>query len=291
MMVLFQNKLIYLGYLPPGSRHEPHTADKQMAGLVVRKVEITTADRVRLRGFTVEKEEGKAKEKDGPVVVYFQGNAGNMIHRLGLFRTMVEAVPELTVVGICYRGYGSSSGRASERGLERDAAAMMAYVKAAYPVARPIYMYGHSLGGAVAVQQLVRDNKSGCGERIRGLVLENTYTSIEDMVRALYPRYTPYPWLAKYFLWNRWPTLRRISQIHQPILFLCSERDELVPPEHTQRLYDAASQSTHRVLVRFTKSTHMDIFLVEPQLFQSTLRSFFLYCPHDTNNNNNNKQL
>ncbi|KAI9491891.1 Alpha/Beta hydrolase protein [Zychaea mexicana] len=283
MLVLFQSKLIYMGYIPPGSRHERFTSDKAIGGLSITEQTVWTPDKKQLRGFAVERSDVKQKEEQQqPIIIYFQGNAGNMIHRLDLFNTMLKAVPNATIVGICYRGFGSSSGRASERGLRIDAQTILNHVCSTYDSAdnnsskrkRPIYLYGHSLGGAVAIGLLAASNPEK-QHRIHGLIIENTYTSIQAMVQALYPRYTPYPFIAKYFLWNHWPSLEHISKIKTPILLLSSEKDEIVPPDHMHQLYDAASKSnSSTTIAKFRKSTHMDMYQVEPALYKSALSSF-----------------
>ncbi|KAI7851424.1 Alpha/Beta hydrolase protein [Circinella umbellata] len=292
MLVLFQNKLIYMGYLPPGSRHEQLTTDKIVGNLNITEQTVQTTDRKQLKGFVVERKhhtDEKALNKNqqqpkSPIIIYFQGNAGNMIHRFNLFNTMLKAVPDATIVGVCLRGFGSSSGRASERGLEKDAQSILNHVYSTYDNnnnnnnnklkrKRPIYIYGHSLGGAVAIGLLAK-SKEQYQKRIHGLIIENTYTSILDMVKTLYPRYTPYPLIAKYFLWNHWPSLTLINKIKIPILFLSSEKDEIVPVEHMDELYDAATSSTQCTMVKFPRSTHMDIYQVESGLFKSALSSF-----------------
>lgn len=279
MMVLFQNKLIYLGYIPPGSRFEDFTPDKVPSGLRVSEETVWTSDKKQLKGFSVESK--NPKESQGPVMIYFQGNAGNMIHRFDLFKTMIQAVPDLSMVGICYRGFGSSSGRATEKGLQRDASAIFKHVCDKYDKHRPIYLYGHSLGGAVALSLLASSSAlDGNKNRIRGVILENTYTGIEQMVRALYPRYTPYPFIAKYFLWNRWPSMEKIAKVTCPILFLSSCKDEIVPPSHMQHLYDAASKSSFKELIQFPKATHMDMYQIESAAFKSAIKKFISSTSH-----------
>ena len=309
MLVLFQNKLIYMGYLPPGSRHEEFTADKIVGNLNITEQTVQTPDRKQLKGFAVERKLSDSNQKvlskdqpqqKGPIIIYFQGNAGNMIHRFDLFNTMLKAVPDATILGICLRGFGSSSGRASERGLEMDAESILHHVYLTYGNnnnnnnnnnndnsntnkmrrKRPIYIYGHSLGGAVAIGLLAKSDEE-YQKRINGLIIENTYTSILDMVKTLYPRYTPYPLIAKYFLWNHWPSSTLINNIKIPILFLSSEKDEIVPVEHMEELYTTAASSTQCTMVKFPRSTHMDIYQVESGLFKSAIRSFI--------NSNNNK--
>ncbi|KAF7723193.1 Alpha/beta hydrolase domain-containing protein 13 [Apophysomyces ossiformis] len=169
-----------------------------------------------------------------------------MIHRFGLFKTMVDAVPDLTIVA--------------------DAMAILNFVHQRYPT-RPVYVYGHSLGGAVAIDICQK-------VPVRGLIVENTYTSIQDMVQAMYPRYTPYPFIAKLFLWNHWKSDKKISKVQAPILFLSADKDEIVPSSQMQKLYTLATHSTYRKFVRFPRSTHMDIFTAESTAFKSSLREF-----------------
>ncbi|KAI9254516.1 Alpha/Beta hydrolase protein [Phascolomyces articulosus] len=299
MLVLFQNKLIYMGYIPPGSRHEQCTPDKIPSNLNITEQTIQTPDRKQLKGFVVERKQNgntfsmtqdlpsQQEEQRRPIIIYFQGNAGNMIHRFDLFNKMLQAVPEATIIGICPRGFGSSSGRSSERGLEIDAQCILHYASSssAFDIHRPIYIYGHSLGGGVAIGLLAKNVNQQ--QRIHGLILENTYTSILDMVKTLYPRYTPYPLIAKYFLWNHWPSLTRIHKIKTPILFLSSEKDEIVPAEHMQKLYNKfmtmSGCSDGSRMVKFPRSTHMDIYQVESVAFKSALHTFI--------NDNNNKVI
>lgn len=37
-----------------------------------------------------------------------------------------------------------------------------------------------------------------------------------------------------------WPSIDRIGEIEVPILFIVGLQDEIVPPTHVQRLFDAA---------------------------------------------------
>ncbi|CDH57066.1 bem46 family protein [Lichtheimia corymbifera JMRC:FSU:9682] len=277
---LYLYKLIYLGYIPPGSRHERFTFDKTLSGLDIKEESVWTSDRKQLHGLTVKKQDANDHHHHGPILLYLQGNAGNMNHRLPLFKTILAAVPSLTIVGICYRGFGSSSGSATEKGLRIDARSMFQHVQRNHGggLDRPIFIYGHSLGGAVAIDLVSQLEKEGKGNLVKGLIVENTYTSILDMVQAMYPRYTPYPLIASYFLWNHWPSLQRIKDIRAtPVLFLSSSKDEIVPCEHMQALYNAANPQ-NRSITHFSRSTHMDMYTIETNRFQHTLAEFIKSC-------------
>jgi hypothetical protein len=60
---------------------------------------------------------------------------------------------------------------------------------------------------------------------MRGLILENTFTSIPDMVDHLFGPLSYFKWLI---LRIRWDSLRTIPHITAPILFLSSDDDEVL---------------------------------------------------------------
>jgi len=114
-------------------------------------------------------------------VITFHGNAGNIGHRIpiaGLLQDHYGA----NVLMLEYRGYGSSTGTPNEKGLNIDAQTGLDYVRQ-----RPdlkdtkIVIYGQSLGGAVSLSVVARNQAAG---DIKALVLENTFLSI----KALIPR-------------------------------------------------------------------------------------------------------
>ena len=60
---------------------------------------------------------------------------------------------EVNIVIVGYRGYGHSQGSPSEAGLERDADAILNWALQHKEINnQKIYIFGRSLGGAVAVQ-------------------------------------------------------------------------------------------------------------------------------------------
>ncbi|KAH8553261.1 Alpha/Beta hydrolase protein [Umbelopsis sp. PMI_123] len=272
MMVAFQSKLIYLPYVPLGSRHEERTSEMSL-GMDVNDVEVISSDKKKLRGVVI-----NPSLLSGPVMIYFQGNAGNMNHRLPLFKQMSATIPNLTIAGICYRGFGSSLGRPSEHGLEKDAQAIFEWTYQQYPE-RPIFLYGHSLGGGVAAYLA---SNPAYSRRIRGVILENTYLSIQDMVAAIYTKWTPYPYVAKYLLWNRWPTKERIAHISCPVLFLSSAKDEIVPPEHMETLYRICKKhQPNSQIAIMPKSMHMDMNLADRTLYNKHIRQFITINEQD----------
>ena len=69
------------------------------------------------------------------------------------------------------------------------------------------------------------------------LFLEETFTSIPELGRELYPIF-PVDLLARY----EYPTLEYLKQVQCPVLISHSRGDMFIVFEHGQRLYEAANQ-------------------------------------------------
>eukprot|EP00834_Sanchytrium_tribonematis_P002202 NODE_63_length_26141_cov_1.022656.p13 type:complete len:266 gc:universal NODE_63_length_26141_cov_1.022656:15229-16026(+) len=161
------------------------------------------------------------------LIIYFHGNDGylpmysNVLAQLNIVAN---------VVSFDYRGYGISKGKPSQYNLIQDGKSIIRYFSSFYD---EIYVVGHSLGGSVAVHSV--DDKI-----VKGLVLENTFTSIKDVVCELYPKYTIYPWLANTaLLRSPWNSEKQICQLKLPILFVSGKNDEIISPKLMKKLSKA----------------------------------------------------
>ncbi|CAG8533968.1 10050_t:CDS:2 [Funneliformis caledonium] len=268
-LVLFQNKLIYMPYLPWDGRKlafDESLVDKR---LVSKQVKVKTSDMHELVGIILRAKATSIKDdvRDGsnaPVMIYLQGNAGNTLLRLPLFSRLLlppkNSIPNLHVVAISYRGYWLSTGSPSEYGLKKDAIAIYEYVRELFPK-NPLYVYGHSLGGAVALYLASQQNIQ---KDLKGIIIENTFTSIKDMVLSIYPqKWLPYKYLVRlpFILWNKWDNSRTIQGITTPILFLSSYNDEIVPRKQMLELFRLAEKSKKKVWINFDKALHMDTYI------------------------------
>ena len=130
----------------------------------------------------------------------------------------------LNVVSFAYRGYSDSvlqSGFPTEASIKQDARTIIAYLKQNKQPGAPLFALGRSLGGAVAAYAASFDS-----ETFDGLILENTFTSIPDMVDNLF-------YVVGYFkfliLKIKWDTKQIIQSLQLPMLFVTGDQDELVP--------------------------------------------------------------
>lgn len=174
-------------------------------------------------------------------VLYLHGNSQNisggnleqavLFHRLGLDVLMMD-----------YRGYGQSSGPfPSEQRLYADAAMMWQHLtcKRNIPPAQ-ILVYGHSLGGAIAVELACHQ------PQMAGLIIQSSFTSMTAMASRLgYRRFLPIRWL----LTQRFNSLEKLARLRLPILLIHGLADSSVPADMSRQLYQVASEPKELYLV------------------------------------------
>lgn len=169
----------------------------------------------------------------------------------------------LAVVAAVPRSYWKSTPRSpTQKGLTKDYLQILKYTVTRFPEAR-IIIYGHSLGGAVAVCLLSQiqehtqnvKKQTKCSNfnadarfaNIRGLILENPFSSIPDMTKALYPeRWTPYHYMGP-LTWDKWDAISAMGEakenasvlgrLSKGMMILVSEKDEMVPNEMGRALW------------------------------------------------------
>jgi len=224
---------------------------------------IETKDKITVHAWFVKTNEDYS---NAATVIYFHGNAANIGHRLGNISELVTNL-KVNVLMLEYRGYGNSESSPSERGLRLDAEAALNYIKSRSDVnQKRVYLFGRSLGGAVAISCGANNSQA-----LKGVILENTFTSIFDMVLVLAANMDLWDlsWLRRimnsFFLTSVWNSEKTISRIKVPILFLSGQEDEVVPPEQMRKLRKSA-QNTRVVWEEFPTGTHNETTLCDGYL-------------------------
>jgi fermentation-respiration switch protein FrsA (DUF1100 family) len=166
--------------------------------------------------------------KGFPTLVYFQGNGGNISHRIYKTRPLFEAGHGLLLVG--YRGYGGNPGSPSEDGLYQDARAALAYLQGEGVPMERVVLLGESLGSGVAVR-MASETKVGA------VILEAPYTSTVDVGQAAY-FFLP----VSLLMYDRFPSIDLIADIGAPLLIIHGEQDRIIPTRFGRRLFKAARQ-------------------------------------------------
>lgn len=173
-------------------------------------------------------------EPGRPLVIVFNGNAGNRAGRLPLGEGLAAA--GLGVLLTDYRGYGGNPGHPSEPGLATDARAALDFATHSAP-ASPIVYFGESLGAAVAVELATHRPPAG-------LVLRSPFTSLAAVGRV------HYPWLpVGAFLKDRYPSLERIGDVTASLLVVAGDADSIIPVDQSRELFAAASEPKQLLVI------------------------------------------
>ena len=196
-----------------------------------------------------------------PVLLYLHGARLNVERSALRIRQMSEL--GFSVLAIDYRGFGRSTDTLpSEDGVDEDARAAWQWIEAKFP-GRPRYIFGHSLGGAIAVRLAseVPDAK--------GLIVEGTFTSIPAVFETMRWGWLPITPLIT----QRFDSIHRIEQVKVPVLVVHGEDDALIRPELGRALYERAAAPKRFVLVE--GGTHYSTNRIGRRQYREALRELF----------------
>lgn len=174
---------------------------------------------------------------NAPVLLFLHGARWNVEGSAPRIRRMQEL--GFSVLAVDYRGFGrSTAALPSEAMAYEDARAAWDWLAARYPD-RPRYIFGHSLGGAIAI-----DLAAQVGDE-RGVIVEGTFTSIADVIAS-----TRWGWVpVGPLLTQRFETLQKVGKVGSPLLVVHGSRDSLILPSLGKKLYEAAAEPKAWVLV------------------------------------------
>jgi alpha-beta hydrolase superfamily lysophospholipase len=176
-----------------------------------------------------------AARPGAPTLLYLHGvrwSLGNNLFRIARWHDL-----GFNVLAVDYRGFGRSDGDLpSEQAIQADARAAWNEVRRREPQRAMRFIYGHSLGAAVALDL-------AAGERdAAGVIAEAGFTSLPDMVAD---RNLPVGAL----LTQRFDALDRARALTMPSLFIHGTADSIVPPTMSERLYAAAPAPKRLLLI------------------------------------------
>jgi len=265
--VLYHPIIPGLPYKTTESNPDPYKSPASHPwNLDFENVSLKAADGVKLHAWMIKAPEESTK---APTIVFFHANAGNIGFRLPLAKSFVEGI-NCNVFMLEYRGYGNSDGTPSEDGIILDASAAMQWVaKSANEGrldAKKVFLFGQSLGGAVAIQTAVNHPHA-----IAGVILENTFTSISDLVDRLMPFVAPF---KQYLLRLKWTSIDYIADIKVPIFFIAGQRDEIVHPSLMRALREKATGTVKATWFSVEEGTHNDAFIKGGGQLLLALKSF-----------------
>lgn len=221
-----------------------------------------------------------AEKPDAPALLYLHGSRWNLTGQVNRIRQLRDF--GFSVLAIDYRGFGKSDGGLpSEETVYEDA--WMAWEKLTQLQGDPgrRYIYGHSLGGAVAINlaaalsKASRETNAASGAApAHGLIVESSFTSLADVAKSL-----TYPWLPlQLILSQKFNSIDKISQITMPVLLVHGTNDDYVPARFSQMLFDAAAQRKKLLMVE--GANHNNSMRVGEPAYREAFTDLFGWTPH-----------
>jgi alpha-beta hydrolase superfamily lysophospholipase len=189
----------------------------------------------------------QATATDAPTVLYLHGARWNLNGSVFRFARWHDL--GFNVLAVDYRGFGKSTEiLPSEVSAAEDTRTAFEELKRRQPDASQRYVYGHSLGGALAIELA-----SGLSDgEVAGVIVEATFTSIPDLVKGMRWGWVPGIGLV---LTQRFDSAARIGHVTAPLLILHGTADNVVPFTMADELYQRAGSRDKRV-VRLEGATH-----------------------------------
>ena len=212
--------------------------------------------RVRLHALWI-----AAESESAPVLLYLHGARRNVAGSAFRIRQMQQL--GFSVLAVDYRGFGKSSDELpSEELVYEDARAAWAFLAREHPQ-RDRYIFGHSLGGAIAVHLAteVADSK--------GLIVEGTFTSIPDVFQTMKWGWLPITPLIT----QRFDSAEKVVRVRSPVLVVHGANDSLILPDLGRALYERVASPKRFVLVE--GGTHYSTNGVGQKHYRTALRELF----------------
>jgi pimeloyl-ACP methyl ester carboxylesterase len=203
---------------------------------------------------------------DAPTVLFLHGARRNLNGNQYRFERLADL--GLNVLAIDYRGFGRSTPLLpSEDTALEDARAALDELVRRQPDPRQRFVYGYSLGGALAIA--LAAERDG----LAGVVVESSFTSISDLVRS-----TRWGWLpfVDVVVTQEFDSRSRIARVNEPLLLMHGTADGIIPHTMSDELLAAATsvQPGYKRLVKFAGASHRGTPFVDRVGFDLALRDF-----------------
>jgi pimeloyl-ACP methyl ester carboxylesterase len=251
VVLLGQNRLIFFP-------HSDLQKTPQDLGLNYQEIWLAVKHQDKINGWWI-----PSVKNTSDTILYLHGNGSNIgdnleraeiFHRLGLNVFLID-----------YRGYGLSKGKfPTEKTVYDDAQTAYDYLKDKGIKPEDIFIYGQSLGGAIAINLAVNN------PQIAGLIIESSFTSMRDMV-AHQKIYNFLP--VNLILTQRFDSLEKLPRLKTPILFIHGMEDRIVPARMSEILYRHANYPKQILLI--PHADHNDVTFVGGQQYIDTIQDFY----------------
>jgi pimeloyl-ACP methyl ester carboxylesterase len=205
-------------------------------------------------------------DPNAPAVFYLHGARWNLTGQLRRIEQLRRF--GFAVFAIDYRGFGKSDGdMPSEQSVYEDARIGWRWLAAQQPDASRRFIYGHSLGGAVAID--LAASLAERGPSARGLIVESTFTTLADIATALSYEWVP----TRMLLSQKFDSIDKIRRVEMPVLIAHGAGDRFVPSRFSEALFAAAPQPKRLLLIE--NGSHNNSMWIGGDEYQRALDELF----------------
>ena len=197
----------------------------------------------------------KIKGGQSQAIIYFGGNGENVVYSAPQIAELCE---DRSLYLMQYRGYGSSTGKPSQKAIFTDALKLYDELKTRYD---SISIMGRSLGTGVAVYLASQ-------RPVNKMVLITPYDSIQSVAQKRFPIYP-----MSILLTEKYRSIDRVPDLELPTLILLADNDEVIPMANSQQLIAAFAKVKPQVEV-IKNAGHND--LSERQEHKKAIKDFLL---------------
>jgi fermentation-respiration switch protein FrsA (DUF1100 family) len=197
-----------------------------------------------------------------PLLLYLHGAHWNVTASAPRMQQMQKL--GFSVLAIDYRGFGKSTpGLPSEAMAYEDTRAAWSWLGAQNP-GQPRYIFGHSLGGAMAIELAAKVNNEA------GTIVECTFTSAADVFAAT----SEWGWLpVDAVMTQPFASVDKVARVGAPLMVVHGTKDTRVPFTLGQKLYAAAVQP--KTFVQVEGGTHDNTNARATAQYKVALRQLF----------------
>jgi len=241
-------------------------------GLGYYNLTLKTSDGVAIKGWFMFQDHMPRGEESTPTLVYMHENEHSNQMRLPLFNYLVHQC-HVNVLAMAYRGYSESEGVAHEAGLKKDADAIMDFIAnpsvnqeiSAKLNTKMVFVHGKGLGAALAIYMAhERENLW------QGLISENAFTAVRDVVEHKYFFGEHFSWLSR----NHWDNRALVVDLNLPILYIAGRNDGIVPYEQTKELYDLSKKVNFKNQYIVPTGRHHNLFYTGASTYAANITTF-----------------
>ena len=219
----------------------------------VQEVFFESLDGTRLQAYFL------SRANSDRAMLFLHGNEGHAFQRIPHALKIVDT--DTNVLLLSYRGYGRSDGSSSEAGIYQDGVAALRYLNEQLGFSEHrTFILGRSIGSAVAVE--ITQNKP-----LAGLILVTPFTTGKDMVSHI-----GLGWLS-WLIGDAFDSIRKISIIDIPTLFIHGDADHIIPLSLGQQLFQA-SPSVQKAFKIVPGGGHGDVVAVAGMRYWRWIETF-----------------